>query len=433
MSSDLKIAGTGGQDVFVGKSLRKLRIVFISAVSVIGIAVAYLAYARLGGYVSADNFFERSSVRTATVARGDFERSISVEGSVVATSSPTLYAQDAGEIRLLVAEGETVSAGQLLATIDNPELASRLKREQASLELLTVEQDTLKNQIQQQELTDEQGLTLLTIKREAARRELERMAKVVNVGTISENDFEKIKDDVHALEVQVDNAYEQNLLKKENHTLEQRTKSLVIAQQALLVTDLQRQVDALQITAPVNGVVGEIKVKELDTVGPKQPVLNIVDLSSYQVDVLIPETYAESLQQGLAVRVTYHNQEHAAHLSSISPQVQQGGVAARVEFDGVAPQGLRENLRLNNKIVFESKKNVLKVQRGPFVESHGGRGVYVMENNDARASMASFRRINVGSVGVNEVEVLSGLAEGDLIIISNTAELAGAESVLLTD
>jgi hypothetical protein len=39
----------------------------------------------------------------------------------------------------------------------------------------------------------------------------------------------------------------------------------------------------------------------------------------------------------------------------------------------------------------------------------------------------------VGSVGINEIELLSGVKEGDELIISNTSELLGADTVLITN
>jgi HlyD family secretion protein len=427
--SEQKIDGTAGQDVFVGKDSNKWRYLVLIAALLIGIPVTYFLYDYLIRFVEADNFFERSKMRTATVTRGDYERSVSIEGNVVATFNPKLYAQDAGEVFLKVDEGDIVSKGELLAVVENPELVSQLKREQASLELQRVELDTLKNQIKLRELEAQQSFTLLEINLAAEQRELDRMTRIVNVGSISRNEYEKTKDRVHALDMQVKNRAEQDKLTSRNQILELKTKGLSINQQSLLVIDLQRQVDALQIRSPVDGVVGDIQVEEQDTVARKQPLLNVVDLSSYEIEVLIPETYAESLKKGLPVRVTYRNEEHNARLASISPQVRAGTVAARVVFLQEAPAALRQNLRLNTKIILESKLDVLKVRRGPFVESHGGRGIYVLQDDD----LAHYQRIEVGSVGISEVEITSGLHEGDLVIISNTAELLGAETVLITD
>ena len=427
--SENKISDTSGQDIFVGKKSNRGRNIALLVGTISVIALLLLGYDYLKGFVVADNFFERSKLRTAIVERGAYERSISVEGNVVATFRPTLYAQDTGEVYLQVQEGDIVLKDQLLATIDNPALVSQFKREQSALKLARVEGETLKNQLAQREVEASQTLTLLKINLEAERREYVRMSKIENQSSISINDLEKIKDRVHALEVQVKNAEQLNQLLAENHKFEIRTKALSIDQQALLAEDLERQVNALQMVSPVNGVVGDIQVREQDTVARKQALLNVVDLSSYEIEVLIPETYAESLTKGLPVRVNYKAQDHPAHLASISPQVTNGSVSARVVFTSNAPSGLRENLRLNNKIILESKPNVLKVKRGPFVESHGGHGVYVMKDDE----LAEYRRIEVGSVGINEVELISGVKQGDELIISNTSELLGADTVLITN
>jgi len=427
-TDEFHIDGTSGQDVYVGKASSKKRNLVGAGILLVFAVIAYFTYSLLSGFLVADNYFERNKVRTAPVVQGDYERSISVEGNVVATFNPMLYAQAVGEISLHTEEGDVVANNQTLAVIENPELQNQFKREKSAQQLLNVELDTLRNQLKQRQLEADQSLTLLTINLEAERREMERMAKIVSDGSISINEFEKSKDRVHALDVQVSNSSQQNRLTRENHVFEIRTKKLIIDQQDLLVSDLQRQIDDLTLRSPVDGVVGDIQVNEKDTVIRNQPILNVVDLTSYEIEVLIPETYAESLQKGLSVRVNYKNDEHAAHLASISPQVKNGSVSARVKFTGIAPKGLRQNLRLNNKIILESKHDVLKVKRGPFVESHGGRGVYVLEGD-----LAHYRRIKIGSIGINEVEIVSGLVAGESIIISNTAELLGAETVLITD
>ena len=73
-------------------------------------------------------------IRTATVSRGDLVRDVSVQGRVVAAVSPTLYATDSGTITLHVDAGEQVVAGQVLATVESPDLANALQQAESSLE-----------------------------------------------------------------------------------------------------------------------------------------------------------------------------------------------------------------------------------------------------------------------------------------------------------
>ena len=77
-------------------------------------------------------------------------------------------------------------------------------------------------------------------------------------------------------------------------------------------------------------------------------------------------------------------------------------------------------------MILETRNDVVKVPRGPFVESGGGRQAYVIEDG-----MAVLRPIQVGSLSVSEVEIVSGLEIGDQIILSDTARFDGAERVLL--
>ena len=89
----------------------------------------------------------------------------------------------------------------------------------------------------------------------------------------------------------------------------------------------------------------------------------------------------------------------------MSPEVQQGQVTGRLRFSGEVPQGLRQNQRLSTRIVLESRDDVLKVQRGPFLDSGGGRVAYVVQDD-----IAVRRPIHTGATSVSEVEILEGLA-----------------------
>ena len=112
----------------------------------------------------------------------------------------------------------------------------------------------------------------------------------------------------------------------------------------------------------------------------------------------------------------------------MSPEVRSGQVTGRLRFSGEVPQGLRQNQRLSTRIVLESRDDVLKVQRGAFLDSGGGRVAYVVQDD-----IAVRRPIRSGATSVNEVEILEGLEPGDRIIISNLGEFERVETVRLAD
>ena len=92
------------------------------------------------------------------------------------------------------------------------------------------------------------------------------------------------------------------------------------------------------------------------------------------------------------------------------------------------PSGLRQNQRLNARILLDSRTDVLMVSRGQFMESGAGRVAYLVEDG-----MAHRRSIETGARSLNRVEILSGLEAGDTIVISSTELFRGADHAMLTD
>jgi HlyD family secretion protein len=81
---------------------------------------------------------------------------------------------------------------------------------------------------------------------------------------------------------------------------------------------------------------------------------------------------------------------------------------------------------VSTRLILEKKSGVLKLPRGPFLESGGGRHAYVVEGG-----MAVRREIVVGVVSVGEVEVVKGLTAGDKVVLSDTSVFEGAGTVLI--
>jgi len=140
----------------------------------------------------------------------------------------------------------------------------------------------------------------------------------------------------------------------------------------------------------------------------------------------MPEEYANETTPGTPAAITFAGHDYPGHVARISPQVQNSEVLATIAFDGVQPEGLKQNQRLTTRLTFESKKNVLKVPRGAFIEASGGRTAYVVDGK-----MATRRDIVTGATSVNEVEIVKGLREGEQIVVSDIAPFANAKTVLL--
>lgn len=379
-------------------------------------------------WISAEITVPIERVRIAEVTRGPFIRDISAQGTVVAAVSPTMFAAAPGTVHFLVQAGDVVTKDQPIATLDSPELRNELEREQASLAGLEVAVQRQGIDTRRQLAANQQASDLANVAIQAAERELRRADDSWKQKVISERDFEKARDDAASARVNHKHALETAGLQKESLEFELRARRLERDRQRLVVQDLQRRVGDLNLKSPVNGIIGTLAVAERASVVQNAPLLTVVDLTAFEIEILVPESYADDLGLGMEAEVTYANRKYPAKVSSVSPEVRSGQVTGRLRFSGEVPQGLRQNQRLSTRIVLESRDNVLKVQRGAFLDSGGGRVAYVVQDD-----IAVRRPIRSGAASVNEVEILEGLEPGDRIIISNLGEFERVETVRLAD
>ena len=368
-------------------------------------------------------------VRTAVVSRGDLIRDVSVQGRIVAAVSPTLYATASGTITLEVEAGERVVAGQILARVDSPELTSSLRQAESTLEQRKVELERQRIDSRQQALEKRQAADLAEVTLVAAKREQRRANDANERGVMPVIDYEKAQDDLRNAELAYAHAIADADLFDERLAFELRASEFEVSRQQLLVDDFQRQVDDLAIKSPVDGIVGDLLVDQKSAVSRDMPVMAVVDLTRFEIDALIPESYADDLVIGMQAEIQVGGNRYGGQLVAVSPEIVNNQVASRIRFVGDGPTNLRQNQRLTTRILLAEYKDVLMVQRGQCLDSGAGRIAYVVSPNGT----AERRQIETGARSLGAVEILSGLEPGETIVVSNLDPFRSADTVLLTD
>lgn len=423
----MKIADTSSQDeVLQAKPKPKKLLYGAGAGLALMLAIWTLAPA-VQSWSQSDLSVSMSRVRIDTVRSSDFTRDITAQGQVVAAVSPKLYAPADGTITLLLDAGTEVSKGEVLASIDSPELTSKLQQEQATLYSLQTSYDRQKILAKRQQLTDQKAVDIAQMTLTTADREKRRADLGFDKGVVSKIEHEKAQDDLETAKVQHRHAVEDARLNVENLDFELKSLAQQLDRQRLLVDDYQRQVDALNVRSPVNGLLGNLAVENKTYIAKNQLILSVVDLSQFEVEIAVPESYANDLSIGLPVEVTVEQKTYAGKLVTISPEVFENQVKGRVRFtEGEGPAALRQNQRLSSRILLEHRPDVLQVARGQFLDSSNGRFAYKISNG-----LAVKTPIETGARSISAVEILSGLKPGDQIITSGTDSFNGADTVQL--
>nr|WP_315486500.1 efflux RND transporter periplasmic adaptor subunit [uncultured Undibacterium sp.] len=421
------IRDTSGQDAVIAAPplwRRKKLVVGL----VFALAFLILCFFLVRAFANSSKSINASRIKIAQVTRGTLVRDVAVNGRMVAAISPTLYSTASSTVTLKVKAGDMVKRGDVVAELESPDLTSLLKREQANYDQLEAEVGRQKILARKQKLIARRDADQAEIERVTAARTFERFEKAGPSGVISKIDYMRAQDALKTAEIRAKHAEAATGLENEDVDLNLKTKSAQLEQQRLVRDDAKRKVEELRLKAPVDGMVGTLSVANRSVVAANTALMTLVDLSQLEVELEIPETYVADLGLGMTAEITINGVTAKGKLSALSPEVVKNQVLARVRFDGTQPSGLRQSQRVSARLLIEEKPNVLMLARGPFVESEGGRFAYLVQNN-----IATRIPFKLGATSISAVEILTGLKEGDKVVVAGTDQFENAEKVSLNN
>ncbi|MET0331757.1 MAG: HlyD family efflux transporter periplasmic adaptor subunit, partial [Dyella sp.] len=362
------IRDTSAQDRLVEVKPNRKRLLWLIGGGVLVLAALAYMLPQASRLFSADASVSASRLAFANVERGPFVRDIAAEGKVVAAVSPTLYATYGGAVAMKVHAGDSVHKGQLLAVIDSPELTNKLAQEQSKADAMQV--DYLQAQVAARTKSAElkKAYDNAQIDAKSAETNLSREQKAFAAGASTGVAVDQSKDTLEKARIALEHAKGDIGLSDDSMKFNIQAKKLAHDNQLLVVKDLQRQVDDLNVKSPVDGQVGQLFIAERATVAKDAQLLSVIDLSALEVEMKVPESFARDLGIGMPGEITGNGNTWKGVVSAISPEVVNGEVAARLRFADQTPQQLRQNQRLSVRILLDHRDNVLTVQRGSFVD-----------------------------------------------------------------
>lgn len=420
---------TSGQDVQISQTGKKKSLMMkVTVVVLLIAAIGIIVVPKFNNMFSSDMAISKERLRFAVVEKGNLQRDIGVQGRIVAANSPTLYATAPGIVSLFVKAGDAVSENQKLAEVDSPQLKNQYEQELATLEQLELAVGRQRIEMKTTQLNNQQTIEMSAVNLEAAKVNKDRAVTSIKDSLISKKEYEEKVAEFKRASLSHEHAKQSFDLQKESMEFELKTRQSQLNRQQFVVNDLQRQVNELTLFAPTDGIIGSVNIREKDSVASNTSLITVIDLSAFEVEVNIPESFADDLGVGLASEISFNGEKHDGQLVAISPEVTNGQVVGRLRFNAETVASLRQNQRVSARILIESKENILKVRRGAFVESGGGRIIYRV--NDSNATR---QKVTLGARSIGEIEVVSGLKAGDEIVISSIDVFNNREQIYLTN
>jgi HlyD family secretion protein len=156
-----------------------------------------------------------------------------------------------------------------------------------------------------------------------------------------------------------------------------------------------------------------VDVGQQVTVGTN--LARVVNPSRLMAEVKVPETQAKDVQIGQRASIDTHNGVVGGRVTRIDPSVLNGTVTVDVAIDGPLPTGSRPDLSVDGTIELERLDNVLFVGRPAFGDENTSTTLFKMQPDGTAVRVP----VKFGRSSVNSLEILSGITEGDQVVLSD--------------
>lgn len=355
----------------------------------------------------------RDRIRTAKVTSGPIDATIMGAGTIVPEVERVLSSPlDARVLRILQRPGAQLHKGDAVVELDTSESVLALEKVIKDLKVKD-------NQQSQKRLTLEKSLVDLdgrievkALELASAQARLSGDQELFRQGLLSRDALSR--SELAVKQTQIELAQLHNERKNAERATSVEIEGLTLERGSLdkEAAQAQRLLDLSTTKSDRDGVLTWALSQEGALVRRGDVIARIADLSSFRVDGTVSDVHAGRLRAGMPMVIRVNDVDLKGTVTEVYPTVENGVIRFTASLEEPAHAGLRPSLRGDVLIVTDRKPRGLKVKRGPFADN--ARQAFVI-----RGDRAVRIPIELGLAGLDDVEVVSGAADGDELIISD--------------
>jgi multidrug resistance efflux pump len=364
-----------------------------------------------------------------TVRQGQMLREVRGPGTLVPEQIRWVSAVVPGRVdKKLVQPGERVTAATVLLELSNPDVEIQRLQAERSLTESQAQLVSLKTTLETQRLN--QAGVVATVRseyREALRKAASDSALAAQ-DLISAAEYSRSRDRAEEYTERLEVEQQRLQIYTENIDSQLAVQQTQV-RRLKAVADFQRSmVDAMVVRAGANGVLQELPLEVGQWAISGATLAKVVQPERLKAVLRIPETQARDVAIGQTAAIDTRNGVVKGHVIRIDPASLNGTVAVDVAFTEPLPKGARPDLSVDGTIELERLDNVLHVGRPAYGQANSTVGLFRMVNGSREAERV---RVELGRSSVNAIEIVRGLAVGDVVILSDMSRWDGVERVRL--
>lgn len=358
---------------------------------------------------------ERKDLNISTLDKGVIEVSVSASGKVVPAFEEIINSPiNSRIIEIYKKGGDSVDVGTPILKLD-------LQSAETDYNKQLDEEQMKRLQLQQQRVMNHNKLSEMEMNLKVSRMELDRKAvelrneqylDSLGAGTTDKVRQVELDYNVSRLKLEEDQQKYKNEQALADAELKVKELELNIFRKSLAET--KRILEDARICSPRKAILTYVNSEIGAQIGQGARVAIVSDLSHFKIEGEIADTYGDRIAAGSKAVVKIGNDKLIGTVSDVTPLSKNGVISFTVQLEEDNHKRLRSGLKTDVYVMNAVKDDVLRIANSSYYVGKGEYELFVV-NGDQLLK----RKVQLGDSNFEYVEVVSGLQEGDQVIVSD--------------
>ena len=358
---------------------------------------------------------KRKDLNISTVDKGVIEVSVSASGKVIPAFEEIINSPiNSRIVEVYKRGGDSVDVGTPILKLDLQSAETEYNKQ--------LDEEQMKSlQLEQQRVTNHNKLSEMEMNLKVSRMELDRKAVELRneryLDSLGAGTTDKVR--------QVELDYNVSILKRKED--EQKYKNeQALAEADLKVKELElnifrkslaetrRTLEDAQIRSPRKAILTYVNNEIGSQIGQGAKVAIVSDLSHFKIEGEIADTYGDRIAAGSKAVIKIGSEKLDGTVSDVTPLSKNGVISFTVQLEEDNHKRLRSGLKTDVYVMNAVKDDVLRIANSSYYVGKGEYELFVVNGNQLLK-----RKVQLGDSNFEYVEVVSGLQEGEQVIVSD--------------
>ena len=358
---------------------------------------------------------KRKDLNISTVDKGVIEVSVSASGKVIPAFEEIINSPiNSRIVEVYKRGGDSVDVGTPILKLDlqSAETEYNKQLDEEQMKSLQLEQQRVTNHNKLSEMEMNLKVSRMELDRKAVELRNERYLDSLGAGTTDKVRQVELDYNVSILKLKEDEQKYKNEQALAEADLKVKELELNIFRKSLAET--RRTLEDAQIRSPRKAILTYVNNEIGSQIGQGAKVAIVSDLSHFKIEGEIADTYGDRIAAGSKAVIKIGSEKLDGTVSDVTPLSKNGVISFTVQLEEDNHKRLRSGLKTDVYVMNAVKDDVLRIANSSYYVGKGEYELFVV-NGDQLLK----RKVQLGDSNFEYVEVVSGLQEGDQVIVSD--------------